>query len=341
MNEANKVKLGAFVLISAILLIAAFIAAGALRVFSPRIHAMTEVHTSVEGLAVGSSVKYLGMPVGKVTAMHMRGSDGRIIIFFDIFGNAFKDDLDPNESDGVFDRFDLEKMLERNMLSCFVNASGLMGGSHLELVREQIIFPKRQVKQIKKDQIPPGVSYIPSNPSHIGNAIQNVSRMLEEMKSIDWNGFAEKLNSSLDNLNVLLNKQDLEAALKRFERISTSLENTASRLETVITQQNIDNVNFALNNFNQGTRNLLEVSSSKEVKETVNNLNAFLKTGQTLLDKTGNNAGSVHSEFKTFIHNLETSIIRLENNITGISAMLQDFSKDPGQVIHGRQEPNL
>ena len=341
MNEANKVKLGAFVLISALLLIAAFIAAGALRVFSPRIHAMTEVHTSVEGLAVGSPVKYLGMPVGKVTGMHMRGSDGRIIIFFDIFGKAFKDDLDPKDSDGVFDRFDLEKMLERQMLSCFVNASGLMGGSHLELVREQIIFPKRPAETIKKDQIPPDVSYIPSNPSHIGNAIQNVSRMLEEMKSIDWNGFAEKLNSSLDNLNVLLNKQDLEAALKRFERISTSLEKTASRLENVVTQQNIDNMNFALNNFNQSTRNLLEVSSSKEVKETVNNLNAFLKTGKSLLDKTDNNAGTVHAELKTFLSNLETSLIRLENNITGISSMLQDFSKDPGQVIHGRKEPNL
>ena len=341
MNEANKVKLGAFVLISALLLIAAFIAAGALRVFSPRIHAMTEVHTSVEGLAVGSPVKYLGMPVGKVTGMHMRGSDGRIIIFFDIFGKAFKDDLDPKDSDGVFDRFDLEKMLERQMLSCFVNASGLMGGSHLELVREQIIFPKRPTETIKKDQIPPDVSYIPSNPSHIGNAIQNVSRMLEEMKSIDWNGFAEKLNSSLDNLNVLLNKQDLEAALKRFERISTSLEKTASRLENVVTQQNIDNMNFALNNFNQSTRNLLEVSSSKEVKETVNNLNAFLKTGKSLLDKTDNNARTVHAELKTFLSNLETSLIRLENNITGISSMLQDFSKDPGQVIHGRKEPNL
>ena len=87
MNEANKVKLGAFVLISAALLIIAFISAGALRFFAPKIHAMTEVYTSVEGLAVGSPVKYLGMPVGKVTEMHMRGSDGKIIIFFDIFGN--------------------------------------------------------------------------------------------------------------------------------------------------------------------------------------------------------------------------------------------------------------
>ena len=80
MNEANKVKLGAFILISIILLITAFISAGALQIFSPRLHAVTEVFTSVEGLNIGAPVKYLGMPVGKVTKMYMRGSDGRIII---------------------------------------------------------------------------------------------------------------------------------------------------------------------------------------------------------------------------------------------------------------------
>ena len=135
MNEANKIKLGAFLLISTILLVTAFISAGILRFLSPRIHAMTEVHTSVEGLAVGSPVKYLGMPVGKVTRMNMRGSDGKIIIYFDIFGEAFTDDLDPQSADGTFDQYDLDKMLSKNMLNCFVNASGLMGGSHLELVR--------------------------------------------------------------------------------------------------------------------------------------------------------------------------------------------------------------
>ena len=341
MNEANKVKLGAFILISIILLITAFISAGALRFFSPRIHAVTEVFTSVEGLNVGAPVKYLGMPVGKVTKMYMRGSDGRIIISFDIFGEAFKDDFAPGSSDGVFDHNDLDAMLKKNMLSCFVNASGLMGGSHLELVRGPGIIDGTFADEKIKRNLPPGVCYIPSNPSHIGNAIQNVSRMLEEMKSIDWNGFATKINSSLDNINTLLNKKELDNALQRFERIVSSLERTTGRLETTITQENMDKINTALSNLDKSTQSLLQFTANKKMTETLDNLNRFLHSGKNLIDKAEKNSGEVHAELKTFINNLETSVIRLENRLTGISFMLQDFSKDPGQIIHGKRASNI
>ena len=341
MNEANKVKLGAFILISIILLITAFISAGALRIFSPRIHAVTEVFTSVEGLNVGAPVKYLGMPVGKVTDMHMRGSDGMIIISFDIFGEAFKDDFDPKSSDGIFEQHDLENMLNKNMLSCFVNASGLMGGSHLELVRGPGIAPAIANGIKNKKNLPPDVCFIPSNPSHIGNAIQNVSRMLEEMKSIDWNGFATKINDSLDNINTLLNKKELDNALKRFERIVSSLERTTGRLEATITKENMDKINTALSNLDKSTKSLLKFTADKKITETLDNLNSFLHAGKGLIDKTEKNSGKVHSELKTFINNLETSVIRLENRLTGISFMLQDFSKDPGQIIHGKQPSSL
>ena len=339
MNEANKVKLGAFILISATLLIIAFISAGALRIFAPRIHAMTEVFTSVEGLAVGSSVKYLGMPVGKVTGMHMRGSDGRILIFFDIFGEAFRDDLDPDDPDGVFDQNDLDKMIRKNMLSCFVNASGLMGGSHLELVRDD--NPKTVFKKPADGTIPRGVSFVPSSPSHIGNAIQNVSRMLEEMKSIDWNGFAEKINGSLDNLNSLMDKKEIEAALKRAERIGSSLEQTALRLEKIVTMDNLDRINRALDNLNQSMQNLLKASTNKQIEDTVKNLNAFLVSARSLIAKADDSAGDVHSELRVFFSNLENSLVRLENNILNINRIIQDFGRDPAQLIRGRREPEV
>ncbi|MBQ9502208.1 MAG: MCE family protein [Lentisphaeria bacterium] len=339
MNEANKVKLGAFILISATLLIVAFISAGALRIFAPRLHAMTEVFTSVEGLTIGAPVKYLGMPVGKVTGMHMRGSDGRIVIYFDIFGEAFRDDFNPDNPDGFFDKKDLDKMVSQNVLSCLINASGLMGGSHLELVRntqKKLLF-----KSPPPGNIPAGVTYIPSNPSHIGNAIQNVSRMLEELKSIDWNGFADKINGSLDNLNALMDKKEIEAILRKAERIGNSLEQTATRLEKIVTQENVDRINRALDNLNQSMQNLLKASTSQKVETTLDNLNVFLVAAKKIIDKTDYSAESVHSELKIFLGNLENSLVRLENNVLNITRTLQDFGRDPTQVLRGRREPEV
>ena len=82
MNEANKVKLGAFLLISITLLITAFLAAGISQIFSPKFHAVTILNTSVEGLAVGSPVKYLGMPIGKITRID--NAPGDISLFAEI-----------------------------------------------------------------------------------------------------------------------------------------------------------------------------------------------------------------------------------------------------------------
>ena len=82
MNEANRLKLGGFLLISIALLVIGFISVGVGKLFEPRYRAMTVLNTSVEGLAVGSPVKYLGLPVGKITAMTRRTATSRFTSTF-------------------------------------------------------------------------------------------------------------------------------------------------------------------------------------------------------------------------------------------------------------------
>lgn len=130
MNEANKVKLGAFLLISITLLITAFLAAGISQIFSPKFHAVTILNTSVEGLAVGSPVKYLGMPIGKITRMAMRENDGCVAVYFDIFPAAVETEDSDDDTGTVAD---IANIMHRKNLMCFINAAGIMGGTYLEL----------------------------------------------------------------------------------------------------------------------------------------------------------------------------------------------------------------
>ena len=176
MNEANKVKLGAFLLISITLLITAFLAAGISQIFSPKFHAVTILNTSVEGLAVGSPVKYLGMPIGKITRMAMRENDGCVAVYFDIFPAAVETEDSDDDTGTVAD---IANIMHRKNLMCFINAAGIMGGTYLELSINESSQPALPHLEFKPQ---PGVSYIPSRPSHIGNAIQNISRMLDELE---------------------------------------------------------------------------------------------------------------------------------------------------------------
>ena len=132
MNEANKFKLGAFLLIAVTLLIVGFLSAGIMQIFAPKYRAMTVLNTSVEGLAVGSPVKYLGMPVGRITGMAMRESDGFIAVYFEIFPSAVEAGEPDSDGDG-YDALNASALMRSKNMMCFINAAGIMGGSYLEL----------------------------------------------------------------------------------------------------------------------------------------------------------------------------------------------------------------
>lgn len=100
------------------------------------------------------------------------------------------------------------------------------GGTYLELSINESSQPALPHLEFKPQ---PGVSYIPSRPSHIGNAIQNISRMLDELEKVNFIQLADKLNQTLDNMNDILNQSELRSTLKSVNNICSTLENTVSR----------------------------------------------------------------------------------------------------------------
>ena len=68
-KSSRYFKLGLFMLIGVALLVTGVIVLGAGALFQHTISAETLVYESVNGLEVGSPVKYRGVPIGKVTAI--------------------------------------------------------------------------------------------------------------------------------------------------------------------------------------------------------------------------------------------------------------------------------
>ncbi|MBQ9776252.1 MAG: MCE family protein [Lentisphaeria bacterium] len=338
MNQANKVKLGAFLLISATLLISGFLAVGITKLLAPKYHAMTVVNTSVEGLSVGSAVKYLGLPVGKITGMAMRESDGYIVIYFDIFPSAVESDAGSRRKSNAND---LDLLMRNKKLMCFVNAAGLMGGSYLELTStsaSQPALPNLEINSRQEDD----VTYIPSLPSHIGNAIQNISRMLEDLAKIDIPLLMDKINGTLDNATELLTRSNLQETLKSVHQISLNLENSISRFQSVFSEQNIGRINRMLDNGDQSMAELKRFTADAELVQTVENLNSFLTDARRVLNKAEKQGQIVGAEALELKKQLETSLIRMDNLLKQLAETAGDLSGDPAQFIRGRRsEPVL
>ena len=334
MNEANKFKLGAFLLIAVTLLIVGFLSAGIMQIFAPKYRAMTVLNTSVEGLAVGSPVKYLGMPVGRITGMAMRESDGFIAVYFEIFPSAVEAGEPDSDGDG-YDALNASALMRSKNMMCFINAAGIMGGSYLELSINDSSQPSTPHLDITP---PPDVSYIPSRPSHIGNAIQNISRMLDELEKVNFIQLADKLNETLDNMSGLLNQSELRNTLKSINTICNNLENSISRLQTVLSDSNVAKLNRSIDNLDAGIQEFRSSLNGKTLSETMANFDGFLTEARAAIAdartgrrELGEQAGEVRLR-------LEMSLTRLDNMLKQLSTLAENLSADPNQFIRGRQE---
>jgi hypothetical protein len=73
-QKANYFRLGIFILVAAAILVAIVLALGAGNIFKRTVTIETYFDESVQGLDVGSAVKYRGVQIGRVTRIGFTGS---------------------------------------------------------------------------------------------------------------------------------------------------------------------------------------------------------------------------------------------------------------------------
>lgn len=334
MERANKVKLGAFILVSGFLLIGGFLAVGLLRIFEPKVHAITVLNTSVEGLSAGSPVKYLGLPVGTVTRIAMRENDGHIAVYFDLTTSAM-DNLPAGNHRLKGSASNLAQVLSKHNPSCFINAAGLMGGSYLELTlggQEPPALPN-------VDQLPPHLLYIQARPSHIGNAIQNISRIIEELNSVNLIKLADKLDQALDSTNELLKQGDLVDTFRQLNSVSRDLEFSVRNMRNAFSDQNLEKINRAIANVERSSANIMRTTSQEELGETMRNLNTFMQDARSFLRTAGELAAKLNAAADPAREQLNGTLTVVGNLASQLSAILERLEDNPDQLLRGNRAP--
>ena len=334
MEKANKIKLGAFILVSGFLLISGFLAVGILRIFEPKVHAITVLNTSVEGLSAGSPVKYLGLPVGRVTRVAMRETDGHIAVYFDLTTSAM-DSLSAGGRRLRGSASELAEVLKKHNPSCFINAAGLMGGTYLELT---LGCPEPPALPEVND-LPPHLLYIQARPSHIGNAIQNISRIIEEFNSINIIKMADKLDQALDTANALLQQGDLTDLLKQLNNISRDLEFSMRNMRSALSDQNLDKINRTISNIERSSANLMQTASQEELGEMLRNLNTFLRETQSFLPAATRLADKLNTSADPAGAQLAETVTLLHNLTSQISILVERMDDNPDALLRGNRAP--
>ncbi len=220
-------QIGLFVVIAVAILVGGLVAFGAGQIFKKRIYIETYAEGSVQGIDVGSVVKFRGVQIGKVS---------KIGFTFNEYGNANKVDkynyviilmeIDKEMFHGMFSE-NLTNLIKKNVeqgMRARIEPLGITGMNYIEI---GYVKDPAEFKPLEVDWTPQ-FYYIPSAPGQIANILDSVNNMMGEMKKMNL-GDLQKL---LDNLNKAITDADLE-------KISSDLQSLLAQLNKAVTDADI------------------------------------------------------------------------------------------------------
>jgi ABC-type transporter Mla subunit MlaD len=231
--KANYFKLGLFVLGAIVAGVVVLVVIGSGRWFQPKLMIETYFNESVQGLDIGSKLKYRGVVIGEVKSIGFtynwyqqdRPMEQRaryVLVEAQIQpkllgGRAGAGDLTEQK------RVDLE--IEKG-LRIRLAPQGITGTSYLEI---DYVDPPPPVLLI--DWIP-GNIYIPSAPSTVTTVVNSLVDTLQRLHNLDIEQTLANLNKLLVTANARIEAVDTKVIAQRTERVLAKLETTLDNLAT-------------------------------------------------------------------------------------------------------------
>lgn len=259
-KKTNYFKIGVFTLASITLVIIFCLLLGMGHLFQHSLLVETYFDESIQGLSIGSPVKYRGVNVGKITAIDMVN---------DVYGDEIKNSSSEAQR-YIYVQFSLtqrlnhadatvegaEKMIKSYVAKGFrasLATQDLVGNAFLSLnfVDDPKKAPTLPISWKPQDM------YIPSTPSTLSQLTDTVSNIAASLNQVDF----KKVIDDIDHLAISLDKNLQEAQIANLsEKMSTTLTETGNAMQQVTFLS--AKINNALNDMNQINLNLSSFSDT-------------------------------------------------------------------------------
>jgi ABC-type transporter Mla subunit MlaD len=229
--KPNYFRIGLFIVVALAILTAALIAFGAGQAFRPRVYFETYVDSSVQGVDVGSPVKFRGVQIGRVSAIKFTFSEygdpsqvGRynyVIIIMEIDHEMFP---------GMF-KENLTSIIESNVaqgMRARIEPQGITGMNYIEVdyVKDPGQFPSLAVDW------KPHYYYIPSAPGQLTNILDSINNIMREVGQLNLGGMSKSGTELLENLNKAVDGSQIS-------KVSADLQALLAEIQSALNSANI------------------------------------------------------------------------------------------------------
>jgi MlaD protein len=234
--KANFFKIGLFTIGATIALVFLLVLLGAGKLFQSKIVMETYFNESVQGLDVGSKVKYRGVIVGEVKSIgftYTRYQQDKPMserLRYVMVEATILPRLIGGRSGGDVTRPEVAKAEVDKGLRVRLAPQGITGTSYLE-----IDYVDSKTNPILQIDWTPDNFYIPSAQSTVTQFVAGASEIVDRLRKLDLEG-------TLANLNRLLVTTNNRVEAVDAAKISKSTERVLSKLETKLDQLPMDKI---------------------------------------------------------------------------------------------------
>ncbi len=364
MKNVNKFRLGLFVIFGIITFFIGLFLFGLAEMFEPTIRCQTLFNESVQGLEVGSAVKFKGVPVGKVSHISIMPSNKTIKVDMEIKLSAI-DFTNKKTISKLNPMEEVRKLLNKEIndgLRTRLEMAGITGMKYIEC--DYYISSKKSNKKNRNNEDEKYI-FIPSTPSLFSDLKTSVSDVFVKISQIEPQIIAKDMREILQSIKTLLEKGKVNNILSDMSETSANLKESTSNIKEAFTKETMSK---SINNFNASMSSITKLSEKLEeeiasiqvaqrselaqevmkeaietLKKTSLSIENFEKSSQiaTLslnknLDKMGVASDSFNKTTLKSKQELLLMLYKLENTLDLISSFISSLEKDPSSIIRGK-----
>jgi phospholipid/cholesterol/gamma-HCH transport system substrate-binding protein len=342
MGKATYFKIGLFIIIGTIIGAIGVVALGLGTIFQKKILVETYIDESVQGLDVGSPVKFRGVPVGKVETISLTSAEyptkrRYVLVRIGLTTKIFLADAgSPSFTTEV------EKGLRVRLAS-----QGVTGAAYIEADYQD---PTRN-PPLEIDWRP-RYPYVPSSLSRITQLSESLDRILRSVETIDIGGLVGGLEKSLTTITKVAEGANLDKISGQATAFLTEVRETNRQLQGLLGSKDIKSAFRDSAAAASGAREMIE-----RAQGPVNQMLADLPRAAASLDRMVKRLDSVSADLPETSAQLRQTLQRMNRLIAtqqqGIAATvenLQAISNDikeltessrkyPSQVLFGAPPP--
>ena len=229
MEKLSYFKIGVFVIAAIVVGVIGVVILGAGTVFQKKALVETYINESVQGLDVGSPVKFRGVPLGSVERISLTSAEYAtarqyVLVRMSISPNLLQFPInDPNSAE-------LKRQLDRGF-RVRLAAQGLTGVAYLEA---DYLDPERNpALEIDWQPIYP---YIPSTRSRITQLSEAVERIVQNIGDINISELSESVQKSLDAMTKVADTANLEKIGAQASALLGELRETNRQMNALVSQ---------------------------------------------------------------------------------------------------------